>query len=69
MSEEPSQSEARDELLLRRARAARAAGDAVAEREAITRLIVSLLYSVSPTDIVTFTGMPLLLAVAALVGC
>ncbi|HEU5106751.1 MAG TPA: sigma-70 family RNA polymerase sigma factor [Solirubrobacterales bacterium] len=39
MSEEPSQSEARDESLLRRARAARAAGDAVAEREAITRLI------------------------------
>lgn len=33
---EPSQSEERDELLLRRARAA---GDAAAEREAITRLI------------------------------
>ena len=35
---------------------------------AITRLIVSLLYSVSPTDIVTFTVVPLLLAVAALVA-
>ena len=33
---------------------------------AVTRLIVSLLYSVSPTDIVTFTVVPLLLAVAAL---
>jgi len=33
---------------------------------AITRLVVSLLYSVSPTDIVTFTVVPLLLAAAAL---
>jgi predicted permease len=33
---------------------------------AITRLVVSLLYSVSPTDIVTFTVVPLLLAGAAL---
>ena len=33
---------------------------------AVTRLVVSLLYSVSPTDIVTFTVVPLLLAAAAL---
>jgi predicted permease len=33
---------------------------------ALTRLVVSLLYSVSPTDVVTFTVVPLLLAVAAL---
>jgi predicted permease len=33
---------------------------------ALTRLVVSLLYSVSPTDIVTFTVVPLLLAAAAL---
>src|SRR3954468_4745262 len=33
---------------------------------AVTRLIASLLYSVSPTDVVTFTVVPLLLAVAAL---
>jgi ABC-type antimicrobial peptide transport system permease subunit len=33
---------------------------------AVTRLITSLLYSVSPTDIVTFTVVPLVLAVAAL---
>jgi predicted permease len=33
---------------------------------AITRLVVSLLYGVSPTDIVTFTVVPLLLAGAAL---
>jgi ABC-type antimicrobial peptide transport system permease subunit len=33
---------------------------------AVTRLITSLLYSVSPTDVVTFTVVPLLLAVAAL---
>jgi predicted permease len=33
---------------------------------AITRLVVSLLYSVSPTDVVTFTVVPLLLAAAAL---
>ena len=33
---------------------------------AMTRLVVSLLYSVSPTDIVTFTVVPLLLAGAAL---
>jgi predicted permease len=33
---------------------------------AVTRLIASLLYSVSPTDVVTFTAVPLLLAAAAL---
>jgi predicted permease len=33
---------------------------------AVTRLAVSLLYSVSPTDLVTFTAVPLLLAAAAL---
>ena len=33
---------------------------------AITRLVVSLLYSVSPTDVVTFTVVPLLLAAAAM---
>jgi len=33
---------------------------------AVTRLIASLLYSVSPTDVVTFTVVPVLLAVAAL---
>ncbi len=35
---------------------------------AATRLIVSLLYSVSPTDLVTFTVVPLVLAVAALLA-
>jgi putative ABC transport system permease protein len=35
---------------------------------AMTRLVVSLLYSVSPTDIVTFTVVPLLLVAAALVA-
>jgi putative ABC transport system permease protein len=35
---------------------------------AITRLVVSLLYSVSPTDLVTFTVVPLLLAGAALLA-
>lgn len=39
MTEEPSPVDARDERFLRRARAARAAGDAAAEREAISRLI------------------------------
>jgi ABC-type antimicrobial peptide transport system permease subunit len=33
---------------------------------AATRLIASLLYSVSPTDVVTFTVVPLVLAAAAL---
>jgi putative ABC transport system permease protein len=33
---------------------------------AMTRLVVSLLYSVSPTDLVTFTVVPVVLAVAAL---
>ena len=33
---------------------------------AATRLIASLLYGVSPTDVVTFTVVPLLLAAAAL---
>jgi putative ABC transport system permease protein len=33
---------------------------------AVTRLVTSLLYSVSPTDVVTFTVVPLVLAVAAL---
>jgi len=35
---------------------------------AITRLVVSLLYSVSATDLVTFTVVPLLLAGAALIA-
>jgi predicted permease len=35
---------------------------------AATRLIASLLYDVSPTDIVTFTAVPALLAAAALVA-
>jgi RNA polymerase sigma factor (sigma-70 family) len=39
MSEEPSPADSRDEHFLRRARAARAAGDRAAEREAISRLI------------------------------
>jgi RNA polymerase sigma factor (sigma-70 family) len=39
MNEEPSPPDARDERFLRRARAARAAGDVAAEREAISRLI------------------------------
>lgn len=39
MSEESSPADSRDERFLRRARAARAAGDAAAEREAISRLI------------------------------
>ncbi len=39
MSEEPGQIDSRDERFLRRARAARAAGDAGAEREAISRLL------------------------------
>ncbi|HEY6729916.1 MAG TPA: sigma-70 family RNA polymerase sigma factor [Solirubrobacterales bacterium] len=39
MSEEPSPTDVRDERFLRRARAARAAGDTAAEREAISRLI------------------------------
>jgi predicted permease len=33
---------------------------------AVTRLIATLLFDVSPTDVVTFTAVPLLLAVAAL---
>jgi len=33
---------------------------------AVTRLVTSLLYSVSPTDVVTFTVVPLVLAGAAL---
>ena len=33
---------------------------------AVTRLITSLLYNVSATDLVTFTVVPLLLAAAAL---
>lgn len=39
MSEEPSPIDARDERFLRRVRAARAAGDGAAEREAISRLL------------------------------
>jgi RNA polymerase sigma factor (sigma-70 family) len=39
MSEEPNPSDARDERFLREARRARAAGDATAEREAISRLL------------------------------
>ncbi len=39
MSEEPTQIDDRDERFLRRARAARSAGDAAAEREAISRLL------------------------------
>jgi RNA polymerase sigma factor (sigma-70 family) len=39
MSEEPSPTDARDERLLRRARAARSGGDTAAEREAISRLL------------------------------
>lgn len=39
MSEEISQIDLRDERFLRRARAARGAGDAVAEREAVSRLL------------------------------
>ncbi len=39
MSEEPRPADARDERFLRRARAARAAGDVAGEREAISRLI------------------------------
>src|SRR5258705_10653553 len=35
---------------------------------AVTRLIVSLLYSVSPTDIVTFTVVPVVLAAAAMIA-
>jgi len=35
---------------------------------AVTRLIASLLYSVSPTDVVTFTVVPLMLASAALLA-
>ena len=35
---------------------------------AVTRLVASLLYSVSPTDVVTFTVVPLLLAAAALLA-
>jgi predicted permease len=35
---------------------------------AVTRLIASLLYSVSPTDLVTFTVVPLLLGAAALLA-
>jgi len=35
---------------------------------AATRLVASLLYSVSPTDVVTFTVVPLLLAAAALLA-
>ena len=33
---------------------------------AVTRLIAGLLYGVSPTDLVTFTVVPVLLAAAAL---
>jgi putative ABC transport system permease protein len=32
----------------------------------VSRLIASLLYDVSPTDIVTFVAVPVLLAVSAL---
>jgi RNA polymerase sigma factor (sigma-70 family) len=39
MSEEPNPTDARDERFLRRARAARSAGDTAAEREAISRLL------------------------------
>ncbi len=39
MSDAPSPPDARDERFLRRARAARTGGDAVAEREAISRLL------------------------------
>jgi ABC-type antimicrobial peptide transport system permease subunit len=35
---------------------------------AVTRLIASLLYSVSPTDVVTFTVVPFVLAAAALLA-
>jgi predicted permease len=35
---------------------------------AVTRLITSLLYSVSPTDVVTFTSVPVLLAAAAVLA-
>jgi predicted permease len=35
---------------------------------AVTRLVVSLLYDVSPTDVVTFTAVPVLLAAAAMVA-
>jgi macrolide transport system ATP-binding/permease protein len=43
-------------------------GFGLAASFAATRLIVSLLYSVSPTDLITFTVVPLLLAAAALLA-
>lgn len=39
MSDQPSPADTRDERFLRRARAARGAGDAAAEREAVSRLL------------------------------
>jgi ABC-type antimicrobial peptide transport system permease subunit len=36
---------------------------------ALTRLLVGLLYGVSPTDVETFVGVPLLLAFVALWAC
>ncbi|HEY6402096.1 MAG TPA: FtsX-like permease family protein, partial [Blastocatellia bacterium] len=44
-----------------------AAGMAVAA--AVTRWLSSFLYGVSPTDVVTFAGVPALLAVVALLAC
>src|SRR4029077_15106496 len=41
-------------------------GFGLAASLAVTRLIASMLYSVSATDLVTFTVVPLLLAAAAL---
>jgi ABC-type antimicrobial peptide transport system permease subunit len=35
----------------------------------VTRLVASLLYSVSPTDVVTFTVVPLVLAASAVAAC
>ena len=35
----------------------------------VTRLVASLLYSVSPTDLVTFTVVPLVLAASAVAAC
>ena len=36
---------------------------------AVTRLLVTMLFGVSPTDIVTFSVVPALLALAALGAC
>jgi len=36
---------------------------------ALTRTIASLLFQVSPTDPVVFTGVPLVLVVVALIAC